>query len=372
MSLSALTNALVELPRQLSASWQLLMAAIASARLDPGLSAVSLEWQLPKVLWLLPLPLLVYWLFHHRRTGATALRLPADLLLATEHSAEQRRNRFGWLTLTIIGWLLLLIATARPTWVGPPVDTPVSGRDLLLAIDISGSMRENDLYQGNQSYTRIDVVRQVASEFVERRAGDRIGLIMFGSNAYVQAPLTLDHRTVAHFIREAVVGLAGRSTAIGDAIGLGVKRLRDRPVDSRVMLLLTDGANSAGVVDPLDAARIAARNDVKIHTIGVGSDRAEQSLFGLRVRASGNELDEKTLIQVAETTGGQYFRARDVADLRRVYALIDELEPVESNEDNFRVRHELFMWPLGIALGLSMLMVMYWHWRSLNARNVSA
>ena len=262
--MSTLITAITDLPQQLRVSWQLLMSVFASVRSD-STATTSLEWQLPEVLWLLPLPLLVFVFLRHRRRALTALRLPAELLLATEQAGEQRGNRPLWLLLALICWLLLLLATARPTWVGPPLDTPVSGRDLLLAIDISGSMRENDLYQGNQSYTRIDVVRQVASEFVERRAGDRIGLIMFGSNAYVQAPLTLDHRTVAHFIREAVVGLAGRSTAIGDAIGLGVKRLRDRPVDSRVMLLLTDGSNSAGVVDPIDAARVANQNNIKIH-----------------------------------------------------------------------------------------------------------
>ncbi len=362
--MSTLIAAVTELPQQLQVSWQLLVSALSNFWSGSTDDAISLEWVVPHVLWFIPLPLLVFWLLRHRRTALTALRLPVDLVLNTEASGERHGNRPGWLLLAFTGWLLLLMATARPTWVGPPLDTPVSGRDLLLAIDISGSMRENDLYQGNQSYSRIDVVRQVASEFVERRAGDRIGLIMFGSNAYVQAPLTLDHRTVAHFIREAVVGLAGRSTAIGDAIGLGVKRLRNRPVDSRIMLLLTDGSNSAGVVEPLDAARVAAQNNVKIHTIGVGADREEQSLFGLRVRASASDLDEKTLIQVAETTGGQYFRARDVADLRRVYTLIDELEPIESEEENFRVRHELFMWPLGLALLLSMLMTILWHGRT--------
>ena len=345
---------------QLKASWLLLVSAL-QALVGGSESVVSFEWQQPLLLLLLPLPLLVYLFLRHRKKDVAALVLPGDFYLPTESAGGRLKGTKGWLITAFIAWILLVVASARPTWVGPPLDAPVSGRDLLMAIDISGSMRESDLYSGNNSYSRIDVVRQVASEFVGNRTGDRVGLIMFGSNAYVQTPLTFDHQTVAHFIREAVVGLAGRSTAIGDAIGLGVKRLRERPVDARVLLLLTDGANSAGVVDPLDAARVAAENNIRIHTIGVGSD-SQQSILGMRFRTQASELDEKTLIKIAELTNGQYFRARDVAELRKIYALIDELEPVESEESNFRIQHELYMWPLGLSLLLSMLIV--WLWQS--------
>jgi len=335
-------------------SWHLLVSAIRSL-LVSGSSDVGVEWVFPWVLFLLPLPILVYLLFQNRSKSGSALRLPAGIQLATGSQTGSDGSVKRWWLSAFLIWALLLVASARPTWVGPPMDLPLSGRDLLLAIDISGSMNETDLYHGNRSYTRISVVREVAADFVEKRAGDRVGLIMFGSNAYVQTPLTTDHKTVAHFIREAEVGLAGRSTAIGDAIGLGIKRLRDRPVESRVLLLLTDGANSAGVVNPIDAAGVAAQNEIRIHTIGVGSE-PRQTVFGFPSTVRASELDEETLLKVAEITGGEYFRARNVAELQRIYGLIDELEPAENDEDTYRVRHELLIWPLAIALLLSLLL----------------
>ncbi len=316
---------------------------------------VDLQFDLPWIALALPLPFIVLLFVRFRGQRSQALLVPAQLGLGTSEQASRRTAGISaWWLLALLAWCCLVLAAARPHWIGPPVSSPVSGRDLMMSIDISGSMNESDLYSDNSAYTRIDVVREVASRFVEQRAGDRIGLIMFGSQAYVQTPLTFDHKTVAHFIREAHVGLAGRSTAIGDAIGLAVKRLRERPVDSRVLLLLTDGANSAGVVDPLEAARIAAENDIRIHTIGVGAEGG-RSVFGFPMTVQRSELDEKTLIKISELTGGQYFRARDVKELQRVYQLIDELEPVESNDDNFRIRRELFAWPLSVALLLGLL-----------------
>ena len=333
-------------------SWHLLLSAMRSLLVDAS-SDVAVEWVFPWVLFLLPLPFLVYLLFQHRAKSGAALRLPVGIEVASGSQSATGRNIKRWWLSAFVVWTLLLVATARPTWVGPPMDMPLSGRDLLLAIDISGSMRETDLYHGNRAYTRISVVREVAADFVEKRAGDRVGLIMFGSNAYVQTPLTTDHETVAHFIREAEVGLAGRSTAIGDAIGLGIKRLRDRPVESRVLLLLTDGANSAGVVNPIDAAGVAAQNEIRIHTIGVGAE-PQQKVFGFPTTVKASELDEETLVKIAEITDGEYFRARNVAELQNIYALIDDLEPAESDEDTYRVRHELLIWPLSIALLLSL------------------
>ncbi len=338
-------------------------AALSTLGARSSGSAIELQFDWPWLLFVLPLPLLVAVLFRsqgQQGKNSQALLVPEHLDLAIGESSRHSVRRLNiWWLLALIAWCCLVTAAARPHWIGPPVGTPISGRDLMMSIDISGSMKEADLYSNNSSYTRIDVVREVASKFVEKRAGDRIGLIMFGSQAYVQTPLTFDHQTVAHFIREAHVGLAGRSTAIGDAIGLSVKRLRDRPVESRVLLLLTDGANSAGAVDPLEAARIAAENDVRIHTIGVGAERGRQSVLGFSVPVQRSELDEKTLIKIAEVTGGQYFRARDVKELQRVYQLIDELEPVDSDVENFRLRRELFAWPLAIALLLGSLIAWF-------------
>lgn len=335
-------------------SWHLLVSATRSL-FENTSGDVGVEWAFPWMLFLLPLPFLVYLLFRYRAKNGAALRLPAGIQVATGSQSGQGGNVKRWWLSAFVIWMLLLLASARPTWVGPPIDIPLSGRDLLLAIDISGSMNETDLYHGSRAYTRISVVREVAADFVEKRAGDRVGLIMFGTNAYMQTPLTTDHETVAHFIREAEVGLAGRSTAIGDAIGLGIKRLRDRPVESRVLLLLTDGANSAGVVNPIDAAGVAAQNEIRIHTIGVGAE-PRQTAFGFPARVQASELDEETLVKIAEITDGEYFRARNVAELQRIYSLIDQLEPAESDEDTYRIRHELLIWPLGIALLLSLLL----------------
>lgn len=353
---SEVQRAFAEAADSLSALREAAQAAVAG---QTGNTNVELQLDLPWLLLALPLPVIVVLFFRFRGQQSQALLVPQhfDLAIGDQASRRARGISFWWL-LALLAWCCLLTAAARPHWIGPPVSSPVSGRDLMMSIDISGSMNESDLYSDNSAYTRIEVVREVASRFVEQRAGDRIGLIMFGSQAYVQTPLTFDHQTVAHFIREAHVGLAGRSTAIGDAIGLAVKRLRERPVDSRVLLLLTDGANSAGVVDPLDAARIAAENDIRIHTIGVGAE-AGRSVFGFPMQVQRSELDEQSLIKIAELTGGRYFRARDVNELQRVYQLIDQLEPVESNDDNFRLRRELFAWPLSIAMILGLLIAWF-------------
>ncbi len=195
----------------------------------------------------------------------------------------------------------------------------------------------------------------VAGDFIERRVGDRLGLILFGRNAYVQTPLTHDRSTVKTLLYEAAIGLAGKETAIGDAIGLAIKRLREREAGNRVLILLTDGANTAGAVAPLKAAALAAREGVRIHTIGIGADPA-RGLFGRSLR--GSELDESTLKAIAAETGGRYFRARDIRDLQQVYALLDELEPVQGDAEYFRPVDELYEWPLAAALGLSALLAL--------------
>jgi Ca-activated chloride channel family protein len=190
-----------------------------------------------------------------------------------------------------------------------------------------------------------------------------VGLILFGSNAYVQAPLTFDANTVKRFLREAQLGFAGRETAIGDAIGLAVKRLRERPADSRVLILLTDGANNAGEVQPLDAARLAADNGVKIHAVGIGSDKLVMpglfgSSFGSQVVNPSRDLDEDTLREIAALTGGNYFRARDPAELVNIYQLLDAMEPVEQEAQSYRPQKSLFHLPLALAF-LSSLVLCY-------------
>jgi Ca-activated chloride channel family protein len=213
-------------------------------------------------------------------------------------------------------------------------------------------MTEDDMIIGGRVVDRLTAVKAVAGDFIERREGDRVGLILFGQQAYLQTPLTFDRATARTLLFESAVGLAGRETAIGDAIGLAVKRLRDQPTEDRVLILLTDGANTAGTIAPLKAAELAREAGIRIHTIGVGSDpRAGLGAFGLSM--GRNPLDEATLSALSEQTGGRYFRARDVRELQGIYAALDELEPVESDEQTFRPVGELFAWPLALSLLLS-------------------
>lgn len=330
----------------------------------------GIQWYWPWALLALPLPLLVYLLVPAvKQLGGRALRVPT-LSPYTNLQGAMVNSRRGIISvlLLLVMWVSLVLTVARPQQLGEPLGVPITGRDLMLCIDISGSMNEADLYSGNSRATRMSVVKYVASDFISRREGDRIGLIMFGTNAYVQSPLTHDHETVQHFLDEARVGLAGRSTAIGDAIGLGVKRLRDRPAEARVLVLLTDGENSEGAVDPLEAARLAADNDIRVHTIGVGSD-AGGGLLGRALGMRNSELDEQTLLAIANATGGQYFRARDQQELERIYQEIDRLEPTQGDDVAFRPLKELFAWPLTIALFSHVLWVMLrrWHGRIADA-----
>ena len=251
----------------------------------------------------------------------------------------------------VLAWCALVLAAARPQWVGEPVSLPVHGRDLMLALDLSGSMREQDMKGGAGFEARIDVVKRVAGDFVAHRAGDRVGLVLFGTRAYLQAPFTLDLDTVSEMIAETVLGLAGEQTAVGDAIGLAVKRLREREPEERVLVLLTDGADTASRVDPLSAARFAAAEGITIHAVGVGADEAAAARWlGAQRRRARSALDESTLRTIADMTGGRYFRARDSAELEEIYRLIDALEPVGGDGEVFRPTRELFHWPLGLSV----------------------
>ena len=313
---------------------------------------LQLAW--PWVLAAAVLPILVARLVPNAGATEAALRVPFFLRVATWSDARSVHAGRWRLLIAILAWALLVLAAARPQWVGDPVALRVTGRDLMLAVDLSGSMKRRDMQVGNDWVTRLDVVKRVAGEFIERRDGDRIGLILFGTRAYLQAPLTFDRPTVRALLEESVIGLAGEQTAIGDAIGLGVKRLRERPAENRVLVLLTDGANTAGEVNPLDAARFAAKLGLKIYTIGVGADVAMmRRLYGsVRVNPS-SDLDEPTLAAIARATGGRYFRARHTDELVDIYRTLDELEPVIADEEQFRPTVELYHWPLAAALLLA-------------------
>lgn len=289
-----------------------------------------------------------------------ALRTPfmEDFVDAAQAQPIRAGSRWG-LWIAILAWLLLVTAAARPQWLGDPIEIPTSGRDLMLAVDLSGSMQAEDFDLNGQVVDRLSATKAVAGDFIGRRKGDRLGLILFGENAYLQTPLTFDHKTVHTLLMESVIGLAGKKTAIGDAIGLAVKRLRDNASHSRVLVLLTDGANTAGEVTPVKAAQLAAGVGLRIYTIGVGADEiVVQSLFGQRRVNPSQDLDEETLRQIATLTGGKYFRAHSTQELKEIYQLLDELEPVQVESLSFRPTSALFYWPLGIAVLLATMMIL--------------
>ncbi len=322
---------------------------------------LSFAW--PWAFLLLPLP----WLLRLIVPEATSmqesgLRVPSFAgfrMLSGRSEVEQLVNWRFWVAL--IAWLLLVTAAARPERVGDELDVPVSGRNLMLAVDLSGSMDQKDFELANRRVDRLTATKAVAKDFIRRREGDRIGLILFGERAYLQVPLTLDRETVITLLEEAFIGLAGEKTAIGDAITLAVKRIHDSEQDGsdQVLVLLTDGANTAGEVDPVKAAELALQVGLRIYTIGIGADQLEvASLVGGRRRINPSaDLDEDTLTQIADLTGGRYFRATDTATLQDIYSLVDELEPVEEPEAGFRPVKSLFYLPLGGAIALAGLLI---------------
>ncbi|MEY3190034.1 MAG: hypothetical protein RIS10_151 [Pseudomonadota bacterium] len=316
---------------------------------------IHFEW--PWLLTALPLPLLVRWLIPaNTPLEQSALKVPFLDDFSDAKTPLISKHQQWPLLLATIAWFLLVIACTRPQWLGEPIEQAVSGRDLMLAVDLSGSMEEQDFIINKNPVDRLTAIKWVASDFINRRIGDRIGLILFGTQAYLQTPLTFDRKTVLTLLNESAIGLAGENTAIGDAIGLAVKRLKNQPANSRVLILLTDGANTAGEVSPLKAAELAAANQLKIYTIGVGADEMiVRSFFGNRKVNPSQDLDENTLVKVAESTGGRYFRARNSEELNNIYMLLDKLEPVEKDKQYFRPRSELYFWPLSLALGLTTL-----------------
>lgn len=312
---------------------------------------IDFDW--PWVAVLLPLPFIIrYFLRPLEVENEAALRVPFlsefNSESNSEHRVDVKRKLFF---LAVIAWCCLVSAGMRPLWLGDFIEVPVSGRDLMLAVDLSRSMEEDDFVINDKRVNRLFATKSVAGKFIERRIGDRLGLVLFGEKAYLQTPLTFDRTTVKTLLYESAIGLAGESTAIGDAIGLAVKRLREQDEQSRVLILLTDGANTSGEVEPLAAADIAARESLKIYTIGIGADEMiVRSFFGSRRINPSADLDEETLQSIAEKTGGRYFRARDTEQLEQIYNILDELEPIEKDVQRFRPQTALYYWPLSIAL----------------------
>ena len=320
----------------------------------------QIEW--PLVLLLLPLPFAVYYGFPVKNIAReSALRVPFINDFKFSQQSGQQRVQLPWLKwLSLLAWGLLVFAGSRPQWIGETVSINISGRDLMMAVDLSDSMRTADFEINGQTVDRLTATKSVATEFIENRRGDRLGLILFGSKAYLQAPLTFDTETVNQLLLESAIGLAGERTAIGDAIGLTLKRLEDGPQASQVLILITDGANTAGEVAPVKAAQLAAQRGLKIYTIGIGAEEmVVRSLFGNRKTNPSAQLDEKALRSIAELTGGRYFRARDVEELAEIYTLLDELEPLDKDQQGFKPITALFYWPLALALLLGAAISIY-------------
>jgi len=323
-----------------------------SAALD-GLRALAPGFAWPWWLLAVPLPWLVRWLLPPVRSAQPALRVPwvARLEAVAGDARLPAVRRMPWLAWA--AWILLCVAAARPQSPGEAVQPPASGRDLMLAVDLSGSMGEEDMRLGGRPVDRLTAAKAVLADFLDRREGDRVGLIVFGQRAYAVSPLTLDRDSVRSQLLDSVVGLAGRETALGDAIGLAVKRLRDQPSGQRVLVLLTDGVNTAGQLDPDKAAELARAHDVRIHAVAFGGDLA--GMFGLRLPGNAAEIDEAALQRIAATTGGRAFRARDADELAGIYAEIDRLEPVQRPGQAVRPPIERYPWPLAAALVLGLL-----------------
>ncbi|MBE8717267.1 vWA domain-containing protein [Cellvibrio polysaccharolyticus] len=330
-----------------------------------------LEFQFSWLLWLAPLPLLMYWV-RPKKQEEVALRVPffqQAMALQEEEGRKTRIRPLRYLALWTI-WLSALLAAANPQWLGEPVSIQGSGRDLLLAVDISGSMQIEDMQLQGRAINRLTAIKLVVGNFVEGRRSDRLGLILFGSQAYLQAPLTYDRHTVGVLLQEAQIGFAGEQTAIGDAIGLAVKRLRSRPDNSRVLVLLTDGASTSGELTPQRAADLAKHENIKIYTIGFGADEmVVPGIFGNRRINPSEDLDEDTMRAVASATGGQYFRARNLEELDAIHKELDRLEPVEQDSRTFRPVRALFFWPLSVALILSLLFALAHAWQGRDTAN---
>lgn len=328
---------------------------------------INFEW--PWLLLALPLPLLVYWLPAKNKAPSAALRMPTMFKGISSTEQGENNNKSSLLILTLV-WILLVIASTRPQWLGEAVNIPSESREMMLAVDLSGSMQVEDMSLNGRTVNRLDMLKVVLGDFIERRSSDQLGLILFADDAYMQTPMTFDKKTVKQMLDESVLGLVGKKTAIGDAIALAVKRFDAKKQSNRVLILLTDGQNTAGKITPDQALELAIAKEITIYTIGIGADvMLQRSLFGTRRVNPSSELDEASLQNIAEQTKGQYFRARSSEDMAQIYKLLDELEPVEQEQKQMRPLTALFYWPLSIALMISFL---YMLWLSFNKNAIKS
>lgn len=307
---------------------------------------------------LLPIPLILRWLLpassKEKIDEVAEIRFPAAHRLKSifpTSQATKKRNTFIFFGLLLLSWILLIIALMQPENVDQFRQTKNKGYDLMVAVDISASMQALDFSTQDKVISRLDVTKEVVSNFIKGRQGDRLGLILFGQNAYLHVPLTLDTSSVSRMLNDTVPGMAGNMTAIGDAIGLGVRTLRERPLGSRVLILLTDGEDNASSLPPLEAVKLAKQYDIRIYTIGIGNKGLVPFPNQLGGFGMGEvSMDEELLQAIAQETGGQYFLATNQKMLASVYAKIDELEKSEANETLFLIRDPLYLYPLSLSV----------------------
>lgn len=307
----------------------------------------------PLVLLALPLPWII-WRWLPKAAPGALLKLPHPSLHLSE-GGQPFQARLVPLLLAL-AWVAILVAAARPQHLGPPIVQQHSGRAMLMAVDLSGSMRARDMTLGGQTVNRFQAVKAIAGDFISRRHGDEMGLVLFGSHAYLVTPLTYDLSAVEAQLDSAYIGIAGKKTAIGDAIGIATKKLLELPANKRVLILLTDGVNTSGTLTPQEATSVAKSAGVKIYTIAVGANKLQApGLFGSLLGRQAPSINTSLLKQIAQSTGGAFFRANSTQSLAAAYQAIDQLEPSKHRSKPLRLTQEDFRLPLIIGLGLLLL-----------------
>lgn len=315
---------------------------------------ITFAW--PWLLLLFPLPLIIYWLPKKNTNQVSAALIIPQLMSNAPVSVTNESKKRAPLVVLSLCWLLGVLALSQPQWLGDAIDIPTEGREMMIAVDLSGSMQIEDMSLNGRTVNRLEMLKVVLGDFIERRVGDRLGLILFGDDAYMQTPMTFDRKNVKQMLDESVLGLVGRKTAIGDAIGLAVKRFDAKQKSNKVLVLLTDGQNTAGKISPEQALELAIAKNITIYSIGIGADvMLQESLFGTRRVNPSSELDERTLIKLANDTGGKYFRAKDSQGMSQIYQLLDQLEPIEQDQQQMRPLTALFYWPLALATFIALL-----------------
>ena len=316
----------------------------------------NFQFAYPYIAFLAPLPFLVYWLLPAIKNKSSALVFPyfEQTVITSNQKPKKsshikKRNWISWISMYLV-WVLLLVALASPEIVGKPEKKIKTSRNFLILADLSFSMANKDWFIDNNRVTRWAAVKDIMQDFIIRRKSDRMGLIFFASNAYIQASFTSDLNTVQNLLDEADVGMAGQMTNIGKAIVKGMDLFERDTIKSKVILLLTDGVDSGMDILPLDAANMAKKDSTIIYTVGIG-DPGDSS----------SDLDERTLTEISDLTGGKYFRAKDAEELERIYTELDSLQPIEYEEESYTPKTLLFYYPLGLAMILGFISILISH-----------